>query len=393
MIKLPLLSYESKKVRIPIFKNFVIILIIHLLKDSVSLIRALKKTGFNSEDIFIIGIPYSNNSEVVRKLKKEFQVYTPPFPIENHVRKIIKESTKICRKKGKKLLILEDGGYATHLIHKEDSHALKYYYGTVEQTAQGIWRNQEKDLKGPVLTVHNSSLKREIEAPEIGQAVVRNIQRLLSKRGDFIRGKNVAVIGYGTIGRKIAESLRDAGAIVNISDIEPRKLLAARFTGYNTDTSLNLIKNANIIIGSSGRQTIGLKEILAAKNNAIFVNASSKRVEINVETLEALKKKRKYTKIGTEYELINGNNVLLLAHGFPVNFHGDSESVPDKIIDVVLTELFLCAKGLVENEFPTGLHKDYDDTGKYVIRDKNGTTKVIFDENEIAEFFYSMHYS
>ncbi|PKP54501.1 MAG: hypothetical protein CVT90_00965 [Candidatus Altiarchaeales archaeon HGW-Altiarchaeales-3] len=376
MINLPLLKYECRKIKKPIFGNHVLILIQHLLRDSISLVRAFEKCGAEQEDIFVIGIPYSSKSEVIKELSSDFKVFTPSYPIDDEVKKIIKKAVEVCKKKNKKLLIIEDGGYAVPIIHLELNEALKYCIGAVEQTTNGVWRDEEVILNFPVLTIAFSELKKELESPEIGNAVVRNIQMLLSKRGDFIRGKKVILAGYGTIGRQIAESLRNDGCVVGVSDPDPKKLIAARFKGFNTDSMLNLVKNGDIIVGASGRRSIGIKEILSAKNNAILVNASSKRVEIDVEVIENLKEtKNKIDGVGTEYELINRNRLLLLADGYPVNFY-NSESVPDKIIDVILTELFLCATELIKREFSKTIHK---------------SLQSIINEDELADTFTQLH--
>lgn len=230
----------------------------------------------------------------------------------------------------------------------------------------------------PILTIASSELKRVLEAPEVGNAVVRNVQELLSQRGDFIRGRNVSLIGYGTIGSEIAKALRNNGAVVAVADINPINLIVARFDSLYTDSSMNLVARSNIIIGATGRCSIGKEAILKiseSDKDVVLVNASSKRMEIDVDALEDLKETKTATEIGTEYQMPEGNKILLLADGYPVNFYGSSESIPDKIIDVILTELFLCAKKLVSEPFSPGIYE----TG-------------VIDEDELANLFHSLYF-
>lgn len=66
----------------------------------------------------------------------------------------------------------------------------------------------------------------------------------------------------------------------------------------------------------------------------------------------------KLTEIGTYHELVNGNN-LLLANGFPVNFFS-SESVLDRIIDIILTLMFSGAISLAKGElYLFGMSSDF----------------------------------
>ena len=394
---LPILKSEVQKIEKPIFGEYVLILIQHLLRDSISLIEAFTGAGANPSDMFIIGIPYSSKADVVNELKKTFKVFTPSFPIDEKIIDVVEHALKTSKEKGKKLLIIEDGGYAVPVIHgwitetrndggytklsisKKHKETLKYCMGAVEQTAQGVWRDKEIELKIPVLTIASSKLKKVLEAPEVGNAVVRNIQELLSQRGEFIRGRNVSLIGYGTIGSEIATALRNNGAVVTVADIDSINLVGARFDGFYTDSRMNLVARSNIIIGATGRCSIGKKAILKISESGkdvVLVNASSKRVEIDVDTLEDLKETKIATKIGTDYQMPEGNKILLLAEGYPVNFYGGSESIPDGIMDVILTELFLCAKKLVNGNFSPGIYEN-----------------EVIDEKALAELFHSLYFS
>jgi hypothetical protein len=77
-------------------------------------------------------------------------------------------------------LIIEDGGYLVPEIHRFDSIP-PFVIGAVEQTARGVWNDETVDLKIPVLTVAFSEFKKELEAPEVGNAVV-----LITYRTSFL---------------------------------------------------------------------------------------------------------------------------------------------------------------------------------------------------------------
>lgn len=147
--------------------------------------------------------------------------------------------------------------------------------------------------------------------------VIGDMQKSLSKIGQSIKGKKVGIVGYGTIGRNIAEEAKSKGAIVSVSENNPVKLLSARSSGYDTVSILDLVQESDLIIGATRRRSIGRAEILSLKNNAILSSVSSKRAEIDVDELEKLCTAKNATEIGTWYKLVNGNNVFLLDTGFP----------------------------------------------------------------------------
>jgi adenosylhomocysteinase len=180
-------------------------------------------------------------------------------------------------------------------------------------------------------------------------------------------------MGFGTIGRNLAKCLRNSGSIVKISEIDIKKAVIAQLEGFEHTDPRSVVKDCDIIIGTTGRTSLGFGEILSAKNNAIFASASSKQMEIDMKILEALSTSKKILSIGSEYQLLNGNNLLVLADGFPVNFYC-SESVPDKIIDFILSEILECAAKLATQRFDPGIHRD------------------CIDETMLAELFYNIHF-
>ncbi len=388
MIKMPLLHYYARgeKEGGPL-KGAILILIQHLLSDVKDFLEALEVAGVDKKRMFIIGIPYSSKEEVVEELKQKYKVCAPTsYPFDEYVEDALRKAFKICKRESLSLLIIEDGGYAVPIIHERFKNSIGYCKGAVEQTTNGIWRDKELVLKKglklgfPLVSIPDCKLKQEIEAPFIGKVVIRNIQILLSKIGRFIEGKKLGIVGYGTIGRKIAEEAKNQKAIVSVSEINPVKSLIARLGGFDTKSILDLVKESDLIIGATGRKSIGRAEILGLKNNAILASVSSKRVEIDIEELESLCIERNPTEIGTYYELVNGNKVLLLANGFPVNFFS-SESVPDRIIDVILTLMFSGAISLAKGEiylFSISANFKREIENERISRD----LRVIFEENE-----------
>jgi len=176
---------------------------------------------------------------------------------------------------------------------------------------------EELANKGIHAIIEKEYIKANFEFESDPHQVIGDMQNSLSKIGQSIKGKKVGIVGYGTIGRNIAEAAKNKGAIVSVSENNPVKLLSARSSGYDTDSILNLVKERELIIGATGSKSIGRAEILSLKNNAILASVSSKRAEFDVDELEKLCTAKNETEIGTWYKLVNGNKVFLLDTGFP----------------------------------------------------------------------------
>jgi hypothetical protein len=97
MNMLPILKSALQKIGKPIFGEYVLILIQHLLRDSKSPMEAFTGAGANPSDMFIIGIPYSSNANVVKELKKTFKVFTPSFPIDEEVIGVVEKAVNVCK--------------------------------------------------------------------------------------------------------------------------------------------------------------------------------------------------------------------------------------------------------------------------------------------------------
>lgn len=386
--RLPLLSHFSKR-NMGIFERHALLFVTHLLHDSVPYMTAFKDAGANPEHTVIVGIPYSSKEDAVKELRQDYPfIFCPTeFPFDDAVEKALKKCYEICREKDLGLIIVEDGGYAVPIMHSTARQCLDNCIGAVEQTPNGIWRDEQVDLQIPVLSIPDCELKKRIEPPFIGNAVVRNTINLLSETGEFLAGREVGLIGYGRIGEQIAKALRSEKAIVSVAEIQYINLLAARFEGFKTLSIEQLVKQSDVIVGATGTIAIHGYLFNQMKENTILINASSKRMEFNHSELEEMSVNIKKGRIGTQYKLKNGRNILLLANGFPVNFFS-SESVPDKVIDIILTLMFRAAALLAKLNCKKTLTPRI-----YSWAEEDSQKGVCINEECIAKHYYKLHFN
>jgi adenosylhomocysteinase len=109
---------------------------------------------------------------------------------------------------GRGVVLLDIGGYfaptLTHLCARFSGRIL----GVVEDTENGLQKYVAQGKPPcPVVSVARSPLKLPEDYP-VGQSVVFSTESLLRSHGDILHGGETCVIGYGKIGRSVANTLR-----------------------------------------------------------------------------------------------------------------------------------------------------------------------------------------
>jgi len=352
---LPLLEVYSneEKSRGTDLSKFIIIMIPHFLEDLYGFLQAFEKVKGNPENVILLHkkYPYPKLDEIKENLSNlGFKI----FSLEEKD-KALNEAISLAKINSKRIIIVEDGGYLTPLLHDNFKENIGLFKGAVEQTTKGISRDKQTiekfgSLEFPVLSVASSKIKKEFESPAVGETVVRNIKNIL--RDKKLSGKETVVIGYGTIGKEIAKRMKDAERMrVSVYDRDEFLLTRAREDGFKVDEYLpNLLKTAWLVIGATGNMSIDEDEILCLQNGCILVSTSSDQEEIGIQKLEVLSKKTSSSEDRTEFTLVkNDNKIIVLGNGYPINFVG-SEGVPNEIIDLVLTEIYLSTIYLATSE-------------------------------------------
>jgi len=373
---MPLLCYYAKRISKEFrnkqpFRNKMFLIILHFLKDLLIFLEACEKLGLEPGETHLFYKPYlyPHRDLICSYLKSRgYHVY----PLEK-LEDVLEKFNQLDLTKD--IVVIEDGGYIVPLLHKRFLNLCRRTIGAVEQTTKGI-RNDERilNIMIPVLSVAEADIKSRIEPSHIADAVIQNIKDLLSH--EKIRGQKIALMGYGTIGREIAEKLKNMGAHVVIYDPRSEKRIEAKEKGYETVLEpYNAVKDVFLVIGCSGEKSIGRTEILSMKHNTYLVSASSDQREIGLLELESLSSHKETLKnpdgkiIGTCYT-IRGKNIKinLLADGYPINFWY-SESMPNQVSDLILSLILLSTLELIVNreQYAKGIQSINEVADKYEV--------------------------
>ena len=165
----------------------------------------------------------------------------------------------------------------------------KKLIGLSEETTTGVHRLNQMALKGELLVrainVNDCVTKSKFDnVYGCRHSVIDGIYRATDV---MIAGKLCVVAGYGDVGKGCASALKNAGARVVITEIDPICALQACMEGYQVKRLESVIKEADLYITSTGNKDIIMVSHMAQmKNNAIVGNIGHFDNEIDMEGLE-----------------------------------------------------------------------------------------------------------
>ena len=231
------------------------------------------------------------------------------------------KQTIVGKKDWKANMLLDDGGDLTAVMHNEYKELLKNVKGVSEETTTGIkaLNKMEKDnsLLIPAINVNDSVTKSKFDnLYGCRESLVDGIKRATDV---MMSGKVAIVAGFGDVGKGSAASLRQAGARVLITEIDPICALQAAMEGYEVVLMEEAIKEADIVVTATGNKDIVTADHMRdMKDRAILCNIGHFDNEIQVEALKNYKWNEIKPQVH-EIELPSKKRIILLAEGRLVN--------------------------------------------------------------------------
>ncbi|MEE2931337.1 MAG: adenosylhomocysteinase [Bacteroidota bacterium] len=234
------------------------------------------------------------------------------------------EQTLTAFKDNKPLnMILDDGGDLTNMVLDRFPELVAGIKGLSEETTTGVHRLYERVEKGtlplPAINVNDSVTKSKFDNKYgCKESLVDAIRRATDV---MIAGKVAIVAGYGDVGKGSAASLRGAGARVIVTEIDPICALQAAMDGFAVKKMNNVIKEADIVVTTTGnKDIIQGHHFEAMKDKAIVCNIGHFDNEIDVDWLNTNHGNTKQEiKPQVDKYTIDGKDIILLAEGRLVN--------------------------------------------------------------------------
>jgi adenosylhomocysteinase len=252
-------------------------------------------------------------------------------------------------------MLLDDGGDLTVIMHEQYPELMADVKGVSEETTTGVHRLYEMAKKGklmvPAINVNDSVTKSKFD----------NLYGCRESLSDGIRratdvmfsGKVAVVAGYGDVGKGSAQSLRNSGARVMVTEVDPICALQAAMEGFQVVTMEEAAPNADIFVTATGnKDIITIDHMRAMKDRAIVCNIGHFDNEIQVDALKNMKWDNVKPQVD-EIEFPDGKRILLLAEGRLVNL-GCATGHPSFVMSASFSNQVLAQIELWKN------HANYD---------------------------------
>ena len=223
--------------------------------------------------------------------------------------------------------------------------------GVSEETTTGVHRlyqmSERGELPFPAINVNDSVTKSKFDnlygcRESLVDAIRRGTDVMLS-------GKVAVVCGYGDVGKGSAASLRQGGARVIVTEIDPICALQAAMEGYEVQTLDDVADKADIFVTATGnKDVITVDHMRRMRNNAIVCNIGHFDSEIQGAGL----KNFKWDEIKPQVhhvEFPNGNKIILLSEGRLVNL-GNATGHPSFVMSASFTNQTLAQIELWTNK-------------------------------------------
>jgi adenosylhomocysteinase len=218
-------------------------------------------------------------------------------------------------------MVLDDGGDLTLLLHEKYPEILKNVRGVSEETTTGVHRLHLMAKQGklliPAFNVNDSVTKSKFDnLYGCRESLVDSIRRATDV---MMSGKVAIVCGYGDVGKGSAASLRQAGARVMVTEVDPINALQAAMEGYQVVTLEDAANQADIVVTATGNtDVVTLEHMRTMKDRAIICNIGHFDNEIQIEALNNMKWDEIKPQVD-EVTFPDGKRLIVLAKGRLVN--------------------------------------------------------------------------
>ena len=157
--------------------------------------------------------------------------------------------------------------------------------GGLEATTTGIHRLQGLDIPFPVFNWNDIALKDRLHNRyHVGDSTWPVFTEIT---GMGLFGRSVLVIGFGPVGRGVAERARGMGAIVSVVDPDPVRQLEAQHFGCQPVTLEQGLKRCSVIVTATGlNDVVGPAALRHVRDGAILFNVGHGNREYDVDYLE-----------------------------------------------------------------------------------------------------------
>jgi adenosylhomocysteinase len=319
---------------------------LHVTTETASLMETLKAGG--AELALCASNPLSTQDDVAAALVKYHKVSV--FSIKGENRKTYYDHINAALDI-KPHVTMDDGADLVSTVHAKRTQLIKDVIGGTEETTTGVIRLRDmavkKVLRFPVISVNDAYTKHLFDNRYgTGQSTIDGITRATNR---LIAGSTFVVCGYGWCGRGLAMRAKGMGANVIVIEVDHLKALEATMDGFRVMPLVEASKIGDFFCTVTGDlHVIDKKHFLAMKNGAIVSNSGHFNVELNLDALAKITRKRRTIReFVEEHTLKNGKKIYVLAEGRLINLAA-AEGHPSSVMDMSFANQALSAEHLLK---------------------------------------------
>ena len=241
-----------------------------------------------------------------------------------------------------KAFVAAKPGYLTETV--------KNIKGVSEETTTGVHRlyaiAKKGELPFPAINVNDSVTKSKFDnlygcKESLVDAIRRGTDVMLA-------GKVATVAGFGDVGKGSAQSLRNGGARVLVTEVDPICALQAAMEGFEVVTMEEAVTRSDIFVTATGNaDVITADHMRAMKPMSIVCNIGHFDSEIQIAALSNYK----WTEVKPQVDLVefpDGKQIIILSKGRLVNL-GNATGHPSFVMSASFTNQTLAQIELFTN--------------------------------------------
>ena len=281
-------------------------------------------------------------------------------------------------------MILDDGGDLTAMVHEKYPEMLDTIHGITEETTTGVLRLYEmiekNELMVPAINVNDSVTKSKNDNKygcrhSLNDGIKRATDMLLA-------GRKALVIGYGDVGKGSAQSLRQEGMIVKVTEIDPICAMQACMDGFevvspyidgiNKGTleciNTRLLGDTDLIVTATGNFNVCDSNMLSSlKKGSVVCNIGHFDTEIDTKYMQdnwfwdevkpQVHKVYRDSRAEGPYNPESNDYLILLSEGRLINL-GNATGHPSRIMDGSFANQVLAQMHLFKQAFASINDKD-----------------------------------
>ncbi|WP_018143104.1 adenosylhomocysteinase [Alloscardovia criceti] len=226
----------------------------------------------------------------------------------------------------KPTIIIDDGASFARLASVERPNLVRQLKGVAEETTSGIRAFQAMQDAGaltyPVIASNDSELKTGFDNVHgTGESCVTTLLHVLGD--DYAQHcAQMAVIGYGPVGRGFAQRMRSLGAQVVIVEQSATAALKAQYEGFEVMPLAQAARTSDCLISATGvYHTIDLETLQSLEDNTVLGVIGGISQEIALDDLTQITGQKIETAVDmTQLDLGNGKHARLIASGDGMNY-------------------------------------------------------------------------